>query len=156
MIRIIGSSRDLIRQYTGSNEGRPEMMNRRDFFWVMCKGALASITWPLIAGDPVAADAMDGIQTFAYYQGLRPTESRSAARTDGTIYKMPFITADQIRAGEPLNFEFWHGHTGKSHRFMVTADDLRRVSEGEDVEIYTDVIEGHRHAVRLPRWVPVL
>jgi hypothetical protein len=129
-------------------------MNRREFFQALGAGALISWAWPVLGGDPSLDGAQDGIQTFAYNQGLGPAESRSASRTDGTIYKMPFITADQIRAGEPLNFEFWHGHTGKSHRFIVTVEHLQRVSEGGDVEIYTDVIEGHRHAVKLPRWSP--
>lgn len=88
-------------------------------------------------------------RTFAYYQGLGPNQSRSPSRADGTYYKMPCIEAADIAACQDKVYEFWHGHGQITHRFTVTAEDFSKIARGETIEVFTDLVEGHRHAVRL-------
>lgn len=91
----------------------------------------------------------NGIRSFAYYQALMPTERRSPSRNDGTNYKMPCISLAAIEAGEDRLYEFWYGHGATSHKFQVTAEDYNRLKNGEAIEIFTDVVEGHRHALKI-------
>lgn len=101
----------------------------------------------LVAGRAEASDDLS-IQAFGYYQGLGPNERRSASRNDGTTFDMPCILAEDIDAGEDKTYDFWHGHSRK-HRFTVTAEHFTLLRDGEAVEIYTDVVDGHRHALRI-------
>ena len=89
------------------------------------------------------------IQTFAFYQGLGPTERRDPSRTDGTTYKMPCISNEDLNEGSELNFNFWHGHGSKIHRFKVTQEQITQLLNGEPIEIYTDIVDGHRHAIKI-------
>lgn len=99
--------------------------------------------------DDLAGCVMEsnGYKSYGYYQGLGPSERRSSSRSDGTYYKMPCIPQEDIDAGESRTYEFWHGHNGQVHQFTVTAEDFAQLQEGRDIEIYTDVITGHRHAL---------
>jgi hypothetical protein len=89
------------------------------------------------------------IQSFGYYQGLTPTQQRSPNRTDGTTYKMPCIDQLDIDHGEDRAYNFWHGHGSSTHKFIVTAEDFLRLKNGESIEIYTDIVDGHRHALKI-------
>jgi hypothetical protein len=97
----------------------------------------------------VSSEDEPAYKSFGYYQGLSPTESRSASRTDGTYHQMPCITIRDIARGVEKSYSFWHGHGGGTHKFTVTADHFATLREGKPVEIFTDVIDGHRHALRI-------
>jgi hypothetical protein len=124
-------------------------MNRRNLIKYLLQGSVAAIGGGLLTGRLFATteSVVDGIQTFAYYQGLGPSERRSPQRTDGTAYNMPRITMDEIEAVEDRVYEFWHGHGGTKHHFTVKADDFLRLKHGEAIEIYSDMVESHRHAI---------
>ena len=94
------------------------------------------------------ADVPKGFKSFGYYQGLAPDELRSPNRADGTYYEMPCITEDDVRVGTVKTYDFWHGHSRK-HRFTVTAANFKLLQEGKDVELLTDVVDDHRHALRI-------
>jgi hypothetical protein len=99
----------------------------------------------------LAGNAADepAYKSFAYYQGLGPSESRSSSRNDGTYSQMPCITMRDIARGVTKEYQFWHGHGGGSHRFTVTAENFAELREGKFVEIFTNIIDGHRHALRI-------
>ena len=62
---------------------------------------------------------------------------------------MPCISAEDVELGEELEFEFWHGHGGGQHTFTLTAEDFVTLKEEGEIEIFTNVIDGHRHALRI-------
>lgn len=98
--------------------------------------------------------AGDSLQSFGYYQGLGPSETRSPSRSDGTNYDMPCISGADIAAGVDKEYLFWHGHGGGKHKFTVTAAHFKDLQENKPVELYTSIIDGHRHALRIsPREV---
>ena len=134
-------------------------MERRRFLIDLCGISAASYATYVLAGcstettasrssSKAYADRVIGkIQSFAYYEGLGPTEDRDPARSDGTTYKMPCISPEDVDAGVDKLYDFWHGHDGMIHRFTVTASDFTRLKLGESVEIFTSLVEGHRHSL---------
>jgi hypothetical protein len=117
-------------------------MHRREF--------LKTILWlPLgfAFSKQARADAPD-LKSFGYYQGLGPNEPRSANRTDGTYHNMPTILRVDIDAAVAKTYNFWHGH-GAQHQFTLTEKDFYELRNGNTIEVYTTVISGHRHAVRV-------
>ena len=91
----------------------------------------------------------DGIKSFAFYQGLRPTETRSPDRTDGTFSNMPCIKKSDVDLGIEKTYLFWHGHGANIHRFKVTSEHFAKLARGSSVELYTDLVDGHRHALQI-------
>jgi hypothetical protein len=89
------------------------------------------------------------MKSFGYYQSLGATEHRSADRVDGTYYKMPCIDQNDVLAGLDKVYEFWHGHGNQLHQFTVTAQDFERLAKGESIEIFTNLVQGHRHSLRI-------
>jgi len=86
-------------------------------------------------------------KAFAYYEGLSPTGTRTR-RTDGTYHNMPCIKEVDLGDGDSKVYNFWHSHS-KQHTFELTADHFSTLTTGEDVEVFTNVVDGHRHAVRV-------
>ncbi len=101
------------------------------------------------ACESISGAQTQGMKSFAFYQGLGPTQLRSADRPDGTFSSMPCISEDDVAAGEAKTYEFWHGHGGKNHKFTVDSESFAKLKAGESVEIYTDVVTGHRHALKI-------
>lgn len=131
-------------------------MDRRQFlnFVALSSAGLVTGSKFLNATELRATDEQQicngaGIQTFAYYQGLGPNERRSPNRNDGTTYKMPCITQSDLDAEEDRVYEFWHGHGATTHKFTITSEQFRRIKAGELIELYTDLVDGHRHALRV-------
>lgn len=135
-------------------------MERRRFLSYLCTMPLISYATVILSGCSdeqgaiAAQNALKGqdvpanaYQGFGYYQGLGETERRDPGRTDGTTYNMPCITADEIAAGVEKSYEFWHGHGGQQHHFTITADDFVKLQAGTDIEIFTSIVESHRHAL---------
>ncbi|MCX6126770.1 MAG: hypothetical protein NTV34_18735 [Proteobacteria bacterium] len=91
----------------------------------------------------------EGVKSFAFYQGLRPTETRSPDRTDGTFSNMPCIKKSDVDLGTEKIYLFWHGHGANVHRFKVTSEHFAKLATGLSVELYTDLVDGHRHALQI-------
>jgi hypothetical protein len=127
-------------------------MQRRAFVRSLFAVSTAGCVLPLaaLARADDACDLEDGagLKSFGYYEGLSPGGTRSASRTDGTYYNMPCIAAEDVAAGVEKTYRFWHGHSAQ-HTFTVTADDFVALQNGEDVELLTSVVDGHRHALRI-------
>lgn len=98
--------------------------------------------------QPVASEK-EGYSTFAYYEGIRADGKRSASRNDGTGLKMPCITKEVIAAGQEVSYDFWHGHSGELHRFTLTVEDLGTLKEEKSIEVFTAIVDGHKHAVKV-------
>ncbi len=132
-------------------------MDRRKFLQTITQNSLILIGTPFLGHAALAADSScsseqtmsSGVTTFGYYQGLQPSQTRSPNRTDGTKHNMPCIPITDIEAAEDRVYTFWHGHNGVSHRFTVTHDDFLRLQTGEVIEVYTDIVSGHRHALKI-------
>ena len=135
-------------------------MERRRFFAYLCGVPLATYGAVVLSSCSdergelstdlkARRDAGAKFQSFAYYQGLGPNETRDPGRTDGTSYSMPCITAVDIAAGVEKIYDFWHGHDGMQHKFTVTSADFAKLKAGHETEIYTSVVEDHRHSLLL-------
>ncbi|MCX6116961.1 MAG: hypothetical protein NT027_05430 [Proteobacteria bacterium] len=101
------------------------------------------------SGDLAEGASKEGVKSFAFYQGLGPTERRSPNRPDGTGSSMPCIAQADIEAAVAKTYRFWHGHGGKQHSFTVSEENFISLQKGETIEIYTDIITGHRHALKI-------
>lgn len=133
-------------------------LDRRQFFSRVAVGAAALLMPRVFAqsdhaacgeADSVRTDGAKGAKSFGYYQALRVNEARSPSRTDGTYNKMPCIALLEMEDAEDRVYEFWHGHGSMAHRFTLTSEHYRSLLSGETIEIYTDLVDGHRHALRI-------
>ena len=95
---------------------------------------------------PVKASA--GFKSFGFYQGLGASEERSSSRTDGTYYNMPCISEADVAEGVARDYEFWHSHSS-THTFTLTEEHFFELSMGRPIEVYTSVVDGHRHALKV-------
>ncbi len=134
-------------------------MHRRRFVARLCATPFVGFAVVSLAGCSDERDASgrsqirgkedpQSIQSFAYYQGLGPAETRSPSRSDGTDSSMPCITAGDILAGAEKTYDFWHGHS-RQHKFTITGESFLKLQEGQAIEIFTDVVDGHRHALAI-------
>jgi len=96
----------------------------------------------------------EGYQAYAYYEGVGPQDERSGTRKDGTTHGMPCITKDEITAGEEKKYDFWHGHNRELHRFTINPEQFEQLKQGKSVDLYTEIVDGHRHAVRIDVKMP--
>lgn len=130
-------------------------MKRRKFLFQFGGLSLTAVAFGGVGGllesTVLACDVTqpDGIKSFGFYQGLGPTESRSAGRSDGTYYKMPCVQNTDIELGETKEYLFWHGHNNVTHHFVITDEDFIRLQNGTAIEIFTNLVEGHRHALKI-------
>lgn len=123
-------------------------MQRRRFIAQLC--GIPVVVWATrVAAQTVDDEEVTSIQSFGYYEGLGPDDTRSSSRTDGTDYDMPCILAEDIAAGVEKPYEFWHGHGGRKHKFVVKPEHFLELQQGRAVEIYTDIVEDHRHSLRI-------
>lgn len=99
--------------------------------------------------DNPSASEIEGYQSFAFYEGIPADGRRSLSRKDGTSRGMPCITKSIIEKGEEVKYDFWHGHDRELHTFKLTTDDLASIKAGKYVEIFTAVVDGHKHAVKI-------
>lgn len=99
--------------------------------------------------QPAAVTEKEGYSTFAYYEGIRADGKRSPSRNDGTGLKMPCITKEVIAAGQEVSYDFWHGHSGELHRFTLTVEDLQTLKDEKSIEVFTAIVDGHKHAVKV-------
>lgn len=96
--------------------------------------------------DELAELETTGYQSFAYYEGLSPSELRSGSRTDGTSSGMPCISRAEIARGQETEHRFWHGHENEQHMFTLTREHYSMLLSGKPVQVYTSVVDEHRHA----------
>ena len=99
--------------------------------------------------EPAPASEVEGYQSFAFYEGIPANGRRSLSRKDGTSHGMPCITKAVIEKGEEVKYDFWHGHNRELHTFKLTSDDLTTLKSGKYLEVFTAVVDGHKHAVKI-------
>jgi hypothetical protein len=99
--------------------------------------------------DEASRNEKEGYQSFAFYEGIKEDGKRSLSRSDGTTHGMPCITKAIIIKGEEIKYDFWHGHDRELHRFTLRAEDLAELKAGKSIEIFTAVVERHKHAVKI-------
>lgn len=129
-------------------------MDRRKFIGIL---SLAPITIAVVGCgrredyelfDSPSKQIASGFKSFGYYEGLSPNQMRSPSRNDGTYHNMPCISEADIAAGVAKTYKFWHGH-GQDHTFTLTEDHFKQLALGQRIEVYTSVVGGHRHALRI-------
>lgn len=89
----------------------------------------------------------EGYQAYAYYEGIGPDDERSGQRSDGTTHGMPCILKDDISKAEEKTYNFWHGHNREIHQFTISAELFEQLKQGKPIQIYTEIVDGHRHAL---------
>ena len=119
-------------------------MNRRDFL-----RTILVVPFTLSVSKWAVASNSDDLKSFGFYQGLGPKEARDPRRTDGTYYNMPLILRDDIEAAVEKSYAFWHGHDGKAHSFTLTEAHFLDLQDGKTIDVYTNVVTGHRHSLRI-------
>ncbi len=129
-------------------------MKRRNFLEHLAKVPLISVGAVFVNAVAESSYACEerigsGIKSFGFYQGLGPKEVRSSSRPDGTSSGMPCINVEDVDEGIQKIYTFWHGHGGKKHQFVVTEENFLSLQQGQSIEIFTDVIQGHRHALKI-------
>lgn len=91
----------------------------------------------------------EGYQSFAFYEGIKEDGKRSLTRNDGTTHGMPCISKAVIQKGEEIKYDFWHGHNRELHRFTLTVEHLEQLRSGKSIEVFTAVVDRHKHAVKV-------
>lgn len=128
-------------------------MDRRNFVIRMIGLPLvATASMRLIAAEECGdsqSEPKPGVSSFGFYQGLAADETRDPSRDDGTDWKMPCVLNADIQAGAAKTYTFWHGHDGHDHMFTISDLEFQRLKDGHNIEIYTSVIEEHRHALKI-------
>jgi len=67
---------------------------------------------------------------------------------DGTMGPQTgVITVDDMVLAQDKTYEFWHGHGGRSHSYVVTAEDFKKIRSGIKVTIETDAVDSHTHTL---------
>ncbi len=125
-------------------------MERRKFVKNLFIVTAAAVALPRVATAAGEEDCevVEGMKSFGFYEGLSPMGTRSPSRPDGTYYNMPCIPLADVEAGEEKTYPFWHGHSSR-HTFTVTVEHFEQLNAGESVELHTNVVDGHRHALRI-------
>ena len=91
------------------------------------------------------------LNMFGYYQAFYGDQTLADLVTQGqgTSYKMPQITVEQIYRGqEARDIEFWHGHD-QQHRFSVNRQHYAKLLQGQTVFIFTTQVDDHWHCARI-------
>lgn len=55
------------------------------------------------------------------------------------------ITVAQVLANVEVDMEFWHGHGGVSHHFLIGPEHFASLKRGERVTLETTEVDSHRH-----------
>lgn len=98
---------------------------------------------------PAEESQKEGYQSFAFYEGIKEDGKRSLTRNDGTTHGMPCIAKAIIQKGEEIKYDFWHGHNRELHRFTLTVENLEQLRSGKSIEVFTAVVDRHKHAVKV-------
>jgi len=59
--------------------------------------------------------------------------------------KTGIIRVDYILEDIERDFDFWHGHGGKLHRYTLTRDDIGKLKKLERVYLTTSEVDRHAH-----------
>lgn len=70
--------------------------------------------------------------------------------------KTGVIKVDYILANKQVNMEFWHGHGGKQHKYVLLPDHFEQLKQGKKVTIETTSVDSHTHKLFIdpidPKW----
>jgi len=97
------------------------------------------------AGEPTADAALPGCDagTVMMYD-----TNAQALYMDGTYGPLTgVIYVDYILANEELTLDFWHGHGGQIHKFMLKPEHFAALKRGERVTITTSEVDSHMHTL---------
>lgn len=66
------------------------------------------------------------------------------------------IKVDYIIANKQVNMEFWHGHGGKQHKYVLLPEHFEQLKQGKKVTIETTSVDSHTHKLFIdpndPKW----
>lgn len=97
------------------------------------------------ATEPLADAAESSDAGCSQYATMHDTHAQ-ALYFDGTYGPLTgVITVDQVLADQDVDFEFWHGHDGLTHHFLVTREHFAALKRGERVSIETTEVDAHQH-----------
>lgn len=55
------------------------------------------------------------------------------------------IKMEYLMANKKVEVEFWHGHNGVMHKFILGPSDFAKIKSGEKFELETTEVDGHKH-----------
>jgi hypothetical protein len=65
---------------------------------------------------------------------------------DGTYGPLTGVcTVDYVLANIEVDIEFWHGHGGQNHHYLITPEHFAALKRGERVMIETTEVDSHTH-----------
>ncbi len=160
-------------------------VGRRRFLWLACGGAGGAVLVACSGGPPddggggddgddPAVDAAVGANGDAAPAGgdAAPAGPDAAACTTTVtlydVYAMALyfdgglgprtgtIRVMDVAAGVTLPKDFWHGHGGQLHRYVVLPEHFAALKRRERVMIQTTEVDGHSHMLFIdpvdPQW----
>ena len=87
------------------------------------------------------SDGVEGVDFVTLYDTYA-----MALYFDGTMGpKTGVIKVDYILNNEDLDFEFWHGHGGKQHHFVLTKQNIADIKSLKRTSITTTEVDRHSH-----------
>lgn len=129
-------------------------MERRTFCKTAAQVVAAGTFLPIIGcGDAQEPSSLLGARAFVT---LYDTYAM-ALYMDGSLGpKTGIIKVDYILANQIVPMEFWHGHGGRNHKFVLLPEHFAQLKRMERVYIETDIVQDHKHKLFIdpvdPRW----
>jgi hypothetical protein len=133
-------------------------MRRRDFLWVIggtsvacsigCSEPAGPRTSGGDAGPTSPVDANSGVDACAQAVVRMHDTYAQALYLDGTNGPLTgVITVAYVAAGTAIMLDFWHGHGGQLHRFMLDPEHFEALKQGQRVTVGTTTVENHAHTL---------
>ena len=70
--------------------------------------------------------------------------------------KTGIVKVEYILKNEPVTIDFWHGHSGKIHKYTVTPEHFAELKKLKRVTLETTSVDSHKHKLFIdpvdPRW----
>jgi hypothetical protein len=128
--------------------------SRRDFVESLTKKALTAITasqlpWATstLFADSESYDRVEQDHQVDYADTVVLYDTYMMAMyMDGTLGpKTGILKVDYVIEGQPLAFDFWHGHGGKVHKFELKAEHFTLIKQRKKIIIETTSVDRHTH-----------
>lgn len=150
-----------------NTKNQEQAFTRRLFLFRAISGTAAAVVFPILGacglgldgrfsqngrasgvvktdgGDDEFVTLYDTYAVATYFDG-------GIGPTTGTI------TVAMVDANLDVDLEFWHGHSGKTHQYRITARDFQSLRDLKKVWIETTSVDGHAHKLFIdptdPNW----
>src|SRR5688572_6854096 len=67
---------------------------------------------------------------------------------DGTLGPLTgIVRVAMVVASTAVTLDFWHGHGGVSHRFVLAPSHFEALKRGEKITVGTTTVDGHAHTL---------